>query len=238
MSRHVAADQSGREGTSTDADWRAAAGVGAVLGAEIVLRDVLLPAHPDDAAIGLVVAGEWLTLGGLLVWWVPRVERRDLASVGVGPFRWRHVWQGGAAYLLTVGASAFTGKALAAVGLPSVRTLQPVIRRSHPATRVALFLTGTVLEEILYRGYLMERLIRLTGRPWLAGAVDWLAFSAAHLKFFGLGPTLDVGPLSVALVALYGKERTLWPGMVLHGLNDALAFIVAPLLPAAVLSGS
>ena len=231
MSRRSCAGAPDRQVVPANAGWPAAVGVGAVLGAEIVLRDVLLPRHPGDAAIGWVLAGEWLTLGGLLSWWVPRVERRRLTSVGVGPLRWRHVWQGGAAYLLAIGAAAASGKVLEAVGLPSVRSLQPVIRRSRLGTRVALCLTGTVLEEILYRGYAMERLIQLTGRPWLAGTVDWLAFSAAHLKFFGLGPTLDIGPLSAALVVLYGKERSLWPGMVLHGLNDAMAFIVAPLLP-------
>lgn len=213
------------------AGWRAAVGVGAVLGSEFLLRDVLLPSQPSDAEIRCVIAGEWLTLGGLLCWWVPHVERAPLTSIGAGPFRWRHVWEGVGAFALAVGASAASGKALTAVGLPTARTLQPVLRRYRGSTRAALFITGTVLEEIVYRGYVMDRLIQLTGRPWIAGLIDWLAFSGAHLKFFGPGPTLDVGPLSATLISLYARERTLWPVVVLHGLNDALAFIVAPLLP-------
>ncbi|PUA33820.1 MAG: hypothetical protein B9J98_02470 [Candidatus Terraquivivens tikiterensis] len=30
----------------------------------------------------------------------------------------------------------------------------------------------------------------------MAGLASWIAFTFVHLKFFGLGPTLDVGILS------------------------------------------
>jgi membrane protease YdiL (CAAX protease family) len=59
-----------------------------------------------------------------------------------------------------------------------------------------LFLTGAFLEEIFYRGYIIERLTMLTGKNWLAGLVSWITFTFVHIKFFGLGPTLDVGVLS------------------------------------------
>ena len=93
-----------------------------------------------------------------------------------------------------------------------------------------LFLTGAFLEEIFYRGYIIERLTMLTGKNWLAGLVSWITFTFVHIKFFGLGPTLDVGVLSAGLVILYLKERSIWPCIVVHGINDAFAFLIAPLI--------
>jgi len=120
--------------------------------------------------------------------------------------------------------------ALTAVGLEGLRSLQPKIREHSFPILISLFLTGIFLEEIFYRGYLIERLTSLTQKGWLAGIVSWIAFTFVHLKFFGLGPTLDVGVLSAGLVILYLKERSIWPCIVLHGINGAFSFLIAPLL--------
>jgi membrane protease YdiL (CAAX protease family) len=70
----------------------------------------------------------------------------------------------------------------------------------------------------------------LTGKNWLAGLVSWITFTFVHIKFFGLGPTLDVGVLSAGLAILYLKEQSIWPCIVVHGINDAFAFLIAPLI--------
>ena len=98
------------------------------------------------------------------------------------------------------------------------------------ATLFGLFLTGTFLEEVFYRGYLIERITILTRHRWAAAFVSWLLFTLVHLKFFGLGPTIDTSVISAALVLLYMKEKSIWPCIVVHGINDALAFLIFPLL--------
>ncbi|MHC4389433.1 MAG: lysostaphin resistance A-like protein, partial [Planctomycetota bacterium] len=115
-------------------------------------------------------------------------------------------------------------------GLEPIRSLQPVLKTYSFFTLFGLFLTGTILEEIFYRGYLIERLGVLTGRRWLAGLVSWIAFTLVHLKFFGLGPTIDVSILSAALVLLYLKEKSIWPCIVAHGINNVLSYLVLPVL--------
>jgi len=105
-----------------------------------------------------------------------------------------------------------------------------MIKEYHPLTLIGLFLTGTFLEEVFYRGYLIERLISLTRKRWLAAIISWLAFTLVHLKFFGLGPTIDISILSAAFVLLYLKERSIWPCVVLHGINDVFGFLIFPLL--------
>jgi len=89
---------------------------------------------------------------------------------------------------------------------------------------------GTVLEEVFYRGYLIERITSLTGKTWLAGIVSWMAFTSVHFKFFGVGPTFEAGVFAAGLVLVYLRERSVWPCIVVHGLNDAFAYLMAPLL--------
>ena len=93
-------------------------------------------------------------------------------------------------------ALIISGIVLEANGLEPIRSLQPVLKTYSFLTLFGLFLTGTILEEIFYRGYLIERLGDLLGRRWLAGLVSWIAFTLVHFKFFGLGPTIDVSILS------------------------------------------
>jgi len=207
-----------------------AVGLVIVLATDFVLRDVLLPERPGDLHIGMALLVEWLILLVLLALWIPRVEGRNLGSIGFGNLKWRYLWSGVLTYFVLL--IAWTGSyfALSAIGLEGLRSLQPMIRELGFPIRFSLFLTGTFLEEIFYRGYLIERLISLTERSWLAGLVSWTAFTFVHLKFFGLGPTLDVGVLSAGLAILYLKERSIWPCIVVHGINGAFSFLIAPLL--------
>jgi membrane protease YdiL (CAAX protease family) len=210
--------------------WIYASGLIIVFVAEFVLRDVLLPEQPSDIYIAIALAVEWLILLVLLAFWIPKVEGHSLRSVGFGELKLRHLWIGVLTYFILMIAWIGSDFALSAVGLEGLRSLQPMIGEYSFPVRFGLFLTGTFLEEIFYRGYLIERLTSLTDKRWLAGVASWIAFTSVHLKFFGLGPTLDVGILSAGLVILYLKERSIWPCIVVHGINDAFGFLIAPLL--------
>jgi membrane protease YdiL (CAAX protease family) len=201
-----------------------------VLGSEFILRDVFLPGHARNIHIGIAVLVEWLILLMLLIFWIPKIEGNKLGSIGFGKFKRRYLWIGILTYLLLLIVWAGWSFILNAIGLEGLRSLQPMIKEHNFLILFSLFLTGTFLEEIFYRGYLIERLTSLTGKNWLAGLISWVAFTFVHLKFFGLGPTLDVGVLSAGLVILYLKERSIWPCIVVHGINDAFGFLIFPLL--------
>ena len=227
-------EQSGKPENSRDVKlprkWAFAIGLIVVFTVEFVLRDFLLPENADNTSIGLALVGEWAMLIFLVLLWIPKVERENLASIGLGKFKRRHLIWGVLVYLLVLVASSFSGFVLQSVGLPSLRSLQPLIKGYGSATLFGLFLTGTFLEEVFYRGYLIERMTVLTKRRWVAAFVSWLLFTLVHLKFFGLGPTIDTSVISAALVLLYMKEKSIWPCIVVHGINDALAFLIFPLL--------
>ena len=210
--------------------WTYIVGLTVILGSEFLVRDVLLSKPADDVYIGIAICIEWLVLLVLMTYWIPKVESKNRESVGLGRFHWRYVWLGAAMYLVVLVALMISGFALEALGLESIRSLQPMIKEYSFLILVGLFLTGTFVEEVFYRGYLIERIKILTGQEWLAGVVSWLAFTLVHLRFFGLGPTIDVSVLAAALVLLYLREKSIWPCIVLHGINGAFAYMVFPLL--------
>jgi membrane protease YdiL (CAAX protease family) len=207
-----------------------AAGLIIVFGIEFILRDFLLPENANNVSIGLALIGEWVTLSFLVFLWVPKVEKKNMASIGLGKFKRRHLLWGVLVYLLVLVASSLSGFVLQSVGLPSLRSLQPLIKGYGLATLFGLFLTGTFLEEVFYRGYLIERMTILTKHRWAAAFVSWVLFMLVHLKFFGVGPTIDTSIISAALVLVYLKEKSIWPCIVVHGINDLLAFLIFPLL--------
>jgi membrane protease YdiL (CAAX protease family) len=221
-------EQSSQNGKNTDTrlskKWTYAVGLTIVFGVEFVLRDFLLPENADNVSIGLALVGEWVALSFLVFLWIPKVEKKNMASIGFGKFKRRHLMWGVLVYLMVLVASSLSGFVLQSVGLPSLRSLQPLIKENGFATLFGLFLTGTFLEEVFYRGYLIERMTVLTRHRWVAAFVSWLLFTLVHLKFFGLGPTIDTSVISAALVLLYFKEKSIWPCIVVHGINDALAF--------------
>ena len=210
--------------------WVSWVGIVVILGSEFLIRNVFLPRQANEVHVRNAIIIEWLILFLLLVYWIPRVEQKSLESVGFGKFKWRHLWIGLLVFFLATAALIISGIVLEANGLEPIRSLQPVLKTYSFFTLFGLFLTGTILEEIFYRGYLIERLGDLWGRRWLAGLVSWIAFTFVHLKFFGLGPTIDVSILSAALVLLYLKERSIWPCIVAHGINNALSYLIFPIL--------
>jgi membrane protease YdiL (CAAX protease family) len=209
--------------------WSSWVGVIVILGVEFMIRNVFLPSGANETHVVNAIIVEWVLLVLLLVIWIPRVERNSLASIGFGKFKWRYLWMGILVFILITIALMVSGIVLEANGLEPIRSLQSVLKTFNGSTLMGLFLTGTILEEVFYRGYLIERLSELTGHRWLAGFASWITFSLVHLKFFGLGPTIDVSITSAALVLIYMKEKSIWPCIIAHGINNLLSYLVFPM---------
>jgi len=206
------------------------AGTVLILVVEHALRNLLVPLIPGEGTVQVALGTEWLLFVVLLGVWVPRLERLTWRSVGIGPWRRRYLWLGVGWFVAATVASAVVGLLLRVAGLDSLADLQPKLTGYAWPTLLALGLTGAVVEEVLYRGYLIERVIALSGRVWVAAAISWVAFTAVHLGFFGPGPTLNVAVLSAAFVWLYVRERSIWPVVLMHGLNSLFAYLLVPLL--------
>jgi membrane protease YdiL (CAAX protease family) len=93
---------------------------------------------------------------------------------------------------------------------------------------ISLVILPPLGEEILVRGYLFSGL-RMVWRFLPAVIVTSLLFGAAHLEFGGGGPlvwaaAIDTFILSVVLCFLRERSGALYAGMIVHMLNNMIAF--------------
>lgn len=86
-----------------------------------------------------------------------------------------------------------------------------------------------VVEEVLFRGYLLDVLLRVL-RPWFAQLLTAAAFGAVH----GLGYALPLAVLGLFFGWLRQRTAALWPSAVAHALHNGLVVAVAIAWPASL----
>ena len=87
-------------------------------------------------------------------------------------------------------------------------------------TGMLLILVAPLAEEIFFRGFLYQAFRNSLGV--LPGALlSALVFGAVHLEFFKL---VQLAILGVILALLFEKTKSLWPPIILHAINNSLAF--------------
>jgi len=97
--------------------------------------------------------------------------------------------------------------------------------------RILLAFRAGFVEEILYRGYPIERLNLLTGRIWPGAVFCIIIHTVIHLPM-GLWNTVGVVfPITVILTWLYVWKRNLTLNITVHFLTDFLVLVLLPLLP-------
>jgi membrane protease YdiL (CAAX protease family) len=92
--------------------------------------------------------------------------------------------------------------------------------------RVLLVLRAAVVEEILFRGYMIEKVRQLTGSAVLAVAVSVLTFTFAHYAGWGAVQLLPVFGAGTVLALLYVWRRDLPSNMLAHFLTDGAGFLL------------
>lgn len=171
-----------------------------------------------------VLVWNWLAVA-LLALHVWRVERLDAASLRlVRPTRrdieWAG-WLGGAA----VGWNWLSTQLLPATPAPEGGGADALVALG-PLLALGLVLATAVTEEVLWRGYVVERLGAWTG-PLVAAGVGLAIFTATHLPFFGAGWLVSVLPGAVLLYVLLLWRRNLWACMLCHLIGNLPIFLVA-----------
>ena len=179
----------------------------------------------SDARVvsGLVI--HWVTLAGLIaviVFW----ERLPLASIGLRPVRW---WTIPAGLLAGVAITFLSGVLVTAFRFGS-DTHYAVYLQSLPfILRLALVVTAGVFEEVLYRGYAIERLTTIWHTKWAAALVTVAFFILAHLPVIGFAYLPPVAVVSVFVTLLYLWKRDLILNMVAHASIDGIALLIVPI---------
>jgi membrane protease YdiL (CAAX protease family) len=170
----------------------------------------------------------WWTIAGSMLAWVVLVERRSLASIGLRAPTWPTL---GWAMAGTIAAMATVmlsyALILPALGLEANLAAASSITTLPLMLQLAIFVRAGVVEEILFRGYPIERLQELTGSKWIAALVPAAVFIGSHYAFWGSGQLIVVAMGTIVLTALYMWRRDLACCMIAHATTDLIGFTLA-----------
>ncbi|WEJ35087.1 CPBP family intramembrane glutamic endopeptidase [Devosia sp. SD17-2] len=169
-----------------------------------------------------IILWNWLAVGALLTF-VLLVERRSVSSILIKRPNSKDIET----------VLFYWGIAMAWSWL--AMTLLPVEQDPGTASLVALsipvllgmIITTAITEEILFRGYPIERINEMTSTTWIGLAVSFAVFLVPHLTFFGPGWLLYHGGGTVMIYALYLRRRNLVACMLLHFLVNVPILIPA-----------
>ena len=161
---------------------------------------------------------------------VVRWEHQPLSSVGVLPLRWQSAAWGAAlaAFIIWVYAPLLA-RAMAFAHLPWF-TEGLAKLTAFPVWFLALAVViGGTGEELLYRGYAVERLATVTGSFWVGGLLSVLAFGLAHVPMWGWSAALTTVVSGMIVTAFYVWRQDLLANIIAHVTADFVG-IVLPLL--------
>jgi len=162
---------------------------------------------------------------------VLRADGVTAADIGLRRPGWLTVASGVALWAVgEVVLPVITAPLARLLGTPGVESGISELASMPPALRVFVAIGAGTVEELLYRGFAIERLSRLTGRRWVAGAIAATLFGLAHVPSWGLGFALSADlPLGIYATAFYLWRRDLVANMIGHSLGILVAmFTVVP----------
>lgn len=211
------------------ARWKAA------IGLLIALALPVLPVGrwiaPGDTIPALLAReAVWWGYAAIIVVWLLLVERNPLSSIGFRVSTWR-------TFAFAVGAAlVLTGIMILhfAVIVPALHlnadiagNVREHIMQTPYWYRVMMVLRAAVVEEILFRSYLMEKVHQLTG-SWAAAIVlSIIAFTYAHLSGWGAVHLIPVFGAAIVFALLYVWRRDTPCNMIAHFLADGAGFLTA-----------
>ena len=191
----------------------------------VVVPDRLFGRFPG---LGILIVLQLLYVGlaAFVVWIVLRRERLSLRSIGVRPLGWSTLVS---ATLLTIVLAVMpivTAPLLEMAGPEAARDGIERLLRVPWWFRIVLGVTGGIVEELLYRGYAIERLTTITGRRWLAAAISALVFTLAHIPAWGVAFTLAADlPFAIVMTLFYLWRRDLVANAIAHSTTLLIALL-------------
>jgi uncharacterized protein len=171
-----------------------------------------------------VILWNWAAVAFLVVF-VTQVERLGLSSLRlVRPTERDIEWAG---YLggLALGWQWLTTRLFPSNGGETAGGAEQLFALG-PAIALGLVVTTATTEEILWRGYVVERLAAWVG-PVVAATIGLAVFSVAHVTFFGASWLVTNLPGAAALYVLLLWRRNLWAAMFCHSILNFPIVVVA-----------
>jgi len=170
----------------------------------------------------------WAILGIVLTI-VVKVERQGMDSIGCRPL---HSSTFISAFVLICGINFVLNSVLMwcvkGLGAEGYEYGMTRILALPVWYRIFLAISAGTIEESLYRGYAIERLARLTGSMGTGALIAVVAFGAAHLPTWHLGPSVVFLVDGVAATLFYLWRRDLTALVIAHVIGDTIGLVVLP----------
>ncbi|WP_426702857.1 CPBP family glutamic-type intramembrane protease [Rhodanobacter sp. Col0626] len=164
-------------------------------------------------------------LVAVVLGFVLKVERRSLSSIGFKVPGARDVWLAIATGVLMV----IVLGVIYLVVFPALHWDERQQLQTLTAVpfwlRLLSVVRAAVSEEVLFRGYALERTQELSGSPAIAGVFTWAIFTLEHLGYWGWHHLLVAGLAGAMLTGIYLWRRNLWCNILAHFIVDAAAFL-------------
>jgi len=172
----------------------------------------------------------WWPLVVVILLYVRFVERRPFASIGFRRPDWSTLLIGLALGLFVHYVVFWVASVIVTdFHLPTGGGAQAALAIDTAPLwyRVIIVTRGGFGEEVLFRGYMIERMEELTGSRVVAGVTSVVVFSLAHLAYWGWTPLVGVTLAGIVTTLVYQWRRDLWANIIGHWLADALPVLFA-----------
>jgi membrane protease YdiL (CAAX protease family) len=96
--------------------------------------------------------------------------------------------------------------------------------------KLAIVGTAVITEEVLWRGYPIERLTELTGSLFIGAVTSFVVFLAIHYPQWGVVGAVPQAVFTFALVGVYVKTRNVVACILTHTVINVAMVLVLPAL--------
>jgi membrane protease YdiL (CAAX protease family) len=178
----------------------------------------------------MIYAAASLAAIGVL-WLVLKSANLRFKDIGLRDFHWSHIGWAFAFFLIGVSIWGIVSALLARVDLATDWGSE--IQLSRPVEVAIIFIYAVIAaplaEELLFRGFFITSVGSFTG-PWVAAVLSILMFSVYHFLGFGLVGGILMLFWAPLPTVLFLWKRSLYPGMIMHAINNLFAYVVMGLL--------
>lgn len=210
----------------------ALAGLGVAFGGTIFLVSPAVHVLGDPQKLSTQVLYQ-LALWALFAFIVAIVvfwEKQSLKSIGLGRLSWTSLGLGLGCTTLMIAVNSVAVPYLTKSGIIDLSKGFSIVASWPLWLRIFAAITAGVVEEALFRGYAIERLVLFTRSYAWAGATSLIIFATVHLPFWGLGILFNAFFGGAVSTLLYLWRRDLWACIIAHSTLDAIALIADPMI--------
>lgn len=200
---------------------------GLILGFGGPLLPLVVPLPAGLSSLQRILIGEiWFWIIGIALILIVRFwERRPLASIGLSTPNLRTLGTVGIGFAAYIAATALAIGLFVAIGgqMPDAKAPLAQLAALPAWLLPVLALRAGIVEELITRGFGLERLAELTGSRWFAAGLQLVLFAALHIPFWGVMKSAGILLTGGALTLLYLFRRDLAANMILHAAIDGMA---------------